>query len=398
MNRVTAWVLFDFANSTYSAVIAAVVFPVYYATAIVGNEQGLGDLWWGRAVSLSMLIVAVTSPFMGGIADISGRRKLFLIVYTFFALTAVTLFTTLREGMIVYGFVLAVIANVCVEGGLVFYNSYLPVIAPKEEVGKISAQGYAIGYLGSILSLLIALYLIKANMITAVWIEVSLLFGFFSIPLFLWMPPDTGNNGIFPAARRGFGQAGQTLKYLMRKRDSLFFVLAYFLYTDGVDTVIVFSSIFAVTTLGFTSKEVILLFLIVQVSAFIGAFGISRPIGQWGPKKVVTGSLFVWIAVVTAAYFVQTKYQYMAVAVLAGFVLGTVQAGSRALYTHFIPQGREAEFFGVYSTVGKTSSILGPLLFGTISRVFQNQRPAILSVAVLFLSGLVLLSFVREKH
>jgi UMF1 family MFS transporter len=398
--RILAWTLYDFANSTYSAVIAAVIFPVYYATVIVGNSEGLGDLWWGRAISLSMFLVAVSSPFLGGISDVSGRRKTFLMFFTLGAIVAVSLFRTLEPGMVLYGFILIVIANTCVEGGFVFYNSYLPVIAERKNFGKVSSLGYGVGYGGSIISLLIALFLINRNAINLVWFEVAILFALFSLPLFLIMPSDTKERRISDSAIRGMRQTVETIKRLFSEKDALLFLIAYFLYTDGVNTVIVFSGIFAVTTLGFTDKEIIMLFLAVQFFALLGAFSISFLMDKWGSKRVVQSSLIVWIAVSILAYHVQSKTGFFLIASMAGCVLGTIQAASRALYALFVPHGREAEFFGVYSTVGKTSSILGPLLFGMISEIFRNQRPAVLSVAILFIVGLVFLHRVdnRKAH
>jgi len=397
VKRIIAWTLFDFANSSYSAVIAAVVFPVYFATVIVGNSEGMGDLWWGRAISLSMFIVAVTSPFLGGIADASGRRKSFFLFYTAVAIVSVMLFTTLRPGLVIYGFLLIVIANTGVEGGFVFYNSYLPLIADREKIGRISAAGFAVGYVGSIVALLLAIFFIQNEMIEMVWIEVGSLFTLFSVPVFLLMPRDEARTSIFSAAGGGLQQTFRTIKSLFRKRDSLFFLTAYFLYTDGVNTVIVFASIFAVTTLHFSSTEAILLFLVVQISALIGSFAISFPIDRVGPLKIVRMSLVVWIMTTIYAFFVSSKMEFYFIAVTAGLVLGTIQAASRALYTYFIPKEKEAEYFGVYSTVGKTSSILGPLMFGLISNAFHSQRPAVMSVSILFVLGLVALSRVKIK-
>ena len=227
--KIIAWTLFDFANSSYSAVIAAVIFPVYYATVIVGNTAGLGDLWWGRAISLSMFLVAVGSPILGGIADVSGRRKSFLLILTLGAITAVLLFTTIRPGMIVYGFFLIVMANICVEGGFVFYNSFLPVIVERKDYGKVSALGYGVGYAGSIVALLIAMYLISKGTISYVWIEVALLFGIFSIPVFLNMPRDAREKSILRSALGGMKQTLETIRHLVTEKNSRLFLLSYFL-------------------------------------------------------------------------------------------------------------------------------------------------------------------------
>jgi MFS-type transporter involved in bile tolerance (Atg22 family) len=156
--HIISWTFFDFANSSYSAVIAAVVFPVFFAQTIVGNEAGRGDLWWGWAISLSMAFVAFTSPLMGGIADYGGGRKKFLFIYTALSIGAIASLSILEKGMVMEGFLLIVIANIGMEGGLVFYNSFLPRIAPRHYQGRVSAWGYMVGYAGSIISLLCALF------------------------------------------------------------------------------------------------------------------------------------------------------------------------------------------------------------------------------------------------
>ena len=394
--HVFSWTLFDFANSSYSAVIAAVVFPVYYVQTIVGNETGTGDLWWGRAISLSMVLVAVSSPFMGGIADFAGYRKKFLFFYTALSIGAVASLSFLKEGMISEGFLLIIVANLGMEGGLVFYNSFLPAIAPKHYHGRVSAWGYMVGYAGSIISLLIALLLITSGRIESVWIMVACFFGVFSLPAFFFLPGTTGRGASFlSAGKRGISHTFRTMRDIWKVKESRKFLIAFLVYEDGVNTVIVFSSIFAATTLGFLPEELIFLYLIVQTTAFAGSLVMAKPIDFWGPKKVVILSLTLWTAVAVIAFFIQLKIHFWALASCAGLGLGTVQAASRAFYVQFVPKGKEAEYFGVYSLVGKSSAIFGPLLFGYVSSSFGNQRPAILSVAALFLIGLMILAGVK---
>ena len=172
-------------------------------------------------------------------------------------------------------------------------------------------------------------------------------------------------------------------------------MLSYLAYEDGVNTVIVFSSIFAATSLGFAASELVGLYLVVQATALAGAFAMARPIDVWGPKKVVVLSLMLWTAVAVTAYFIEEKPFFFALASIAGLGLGTVQAASRAFFTQFIPPGRESEYFGIYSLVGKSSAVIGPLVFGIISSRLGSQRPAILAVSFLFVTGMVLVSFVR---
>lgn len=398
MNRKQAlsWCLFDFANSSYSAVISAVVFQVYYINRVVGNEGGRGDLWWGAAISASMLAVSLSSPFIGGIADHAGLRKRLLGVYTYACVLAVAAFSFLTPGAALAGFFLIVLANIGMEGGLVFYNSFLPQIARPDRQGRLSGWGFGVGYAGSILSLLIALPLAKAGRFDAIWLMVALFFALFSLPAFLFLPADrpTGMTAL-EAGAAGTRKAWNTLKEIWSRREPRKFLLAYLIYEDGVNTVIVFSSSLAATTFAFGQTELIGLYLAVQVTALVGAFLLSKPTDTWGPKNVVTLSLLLWSGVALSAYFVTAKSAFWAVACTAGLGLGTVQAGTRAFFTQFIPAGKEAEYFGTYALVGKSSAIMGPLVFGQVSALLGSQRPAILSIAAFFVIGLVLLTRVR---
>jgi UMF1 family MFS transporter len=391
--RVAAWCLFDFANSSYSAVIAAVVFQVWYITVVAGNADGRGDLWWGRGISLSMLLVSLSSPFIGGLADHAGVPKRLLGLYTALCVAAVASFSFLGRGDVLAGFLLLVAANIGMEGGLVFYNAFLPKIAPPGMQGRVSAWGFGVGYAGSILSLLLALPLARAGRFDAIWLVTAAFFALFSLPAFLFLPRDEATGATaWQAARRGFDGALATLREIAARRDPRRFLLAYLVYEDGVNTVIVFSGSLAAVTFGFGQGELILLYLVVQTTALAGAFALARPIDAWGPRKVVTLSLLLWTTVSVSAYLIPGKAWFWGVACVAGLGLGTVQAASRAFFSRFIPVGREAEYFGVYSLVGKTSAIAGPIMFGQISAAFGSQRPAILSIALFFAAGLILLS------
>ena len=329
--QIICWCFFDFANSSYSAVISAVVFPVYYVSVIVGNEAGQGDLWWGWAISASMAFVALTSPFLGGIADYSGKRKRLLFIYTLLCVLSVLSFSFLQKGMRFEGFILILLANIGLEGGIVFYNSFLPEIAEREYQGRVSAWGYAIGYAGSILSLLIALPLIKRGLYNETWVMVSMFFAAFSVPAFLFLPPDkTTGLSLVHSAKHGSSYLWNTLKDILKQKELRRFLTGFLIYEDGVNTIIVFSSIFAATTLGFNPKELIGLYIIVQFTALSGAFAMAKPIDLWGPKKVVIVSLVLWSSVALLAFFIYVKVYFWIVAIVAGLGLGAVQAASRA--------------------------------------------------------------------
>jgi UMF1 family MFS transporter len=374
-----------------------VVWQGYYQLVIVGNADGRGDLWWGRIISLSMLIVAVTSPMMGAVANLAGVRKSLLISYTLACVGAVALFGTVQPGMVLWGFVITVIANIGFEGGLVFYNAYLPEIAPAAYQGRVSGWGFGTGYAGSALGLLLAVAFVRNELYAPAWIAISAAYLIFAMPAFLWLPGDAAARmGVTKAARGGIRQSWQTFQEILQYKALRRFLFSYFFFEDGVNTVVYFAAGFALKTLLFTQEEAIYLFLIVQISALAGAFLWARPTDTMGPKRVLLIVIVQWSAVVTAAYFVQTKMQFFGVAVLAGTGLGAVQAASRAFMASLTPKGRESDFFGFFSLCGKSAAVIGPLLFGQISHATGgNQRLAILSVMILFILGGVLLTRVK---
>src|SRR5437667_194044 len=302
---IVAWTLYDFANSAFAAVVLATIYPAYYANAVVGNATGHGDFLWGTAISTAMVIGALTSPLLGGVADHAGARKSFLIGFTAVCVAATALMATVSAGMVLWGWVLAVVGVVTYEAAIVYYNSYLPRIAPREQLGRVSAAGFAVGYAG---------------------------------------------------------------------------------------TVVTFAGIFAAKTLGFSFTEIIVLFMLVQITALLGSAMWARPTDTRGPKFVVRLTLVQWTAVTVLAFLVQDKWHFWVVAIVAGTGLGAVQAASRTFMATLVPRDREAQFFGFYSLVGKTGAVLGPVVFGAVSWLLSgNQRAAIVAVGLFFIVGLVLL-------
>ncbi|HEB75071.1 MAG TPA: MFS transporter [Nitrospirae bacterium] len=392
--QILSWCLYDFANSSYSAVITAVIFPVYFVK-VIAEDPATGDLWWGRAVSLSMLVVAVTSPVLGGISDHAGLRKRLFVAYSLVCVVSVGFLAFVGEGMVFEAFLLVIVANAAMEGALVFYNAYLPDIAPKDQLGRVSGWGFGLGYAGSVLALLLALLLMRNGAIRLSWPMVSVFFLVFSLPAFRFLPRDRPSGRPGRAALVGLKSTLRLLAEVLRTRRVRRFLLAYWLYKDGVNTIIIFSSIYASVTLGFTGSELVILYLLVQVSAMAGSVALSAPTDRWGAKSVVVLSLLLWIAVTVSAYLVDDKGAFWAIATMAGLGLGSVQAASRALFSGFIPHGKEGEYFGIYALAGKTSAVIGPALFGMISSAAGSQRPAVLSVLVLFVLGLAVLSSVE---
>ena len=281
---VVAWLLYDFANSAYVAVIPGTVYSKYYALAVVGNEHGQGDFWWGLSVTISMVIVAVASPPLGAIADHAGVRKRFLGLLTYLSVGATVLMATVRPGDVVWGLVLAVVGTVGFEAAIVYYNAYLPDLADASWRGRLSAYGFATGYAGSALALAAALPFALGGWYGGAFLTAAALFGVFALPAMLFLPPDRpgGSRSARPCGsgspKRGDPPADLRLPNLRG------FLLAYLFFEDGVNTVVYFSSIFAGHTLGFTTAEVIGLYFVVQLSALAGAWLWARPIDTWGPK------------------------------------------------------------------------------------------------------------------
>lgn len=395
---VRAWILYDFANSIFPAVVTTAVFPLFYVNVIVADDAGLGDLWWGRAVSLSALLVAFTSPLLGAIADRSGVRKKFFAFYVAVCLVGVALMTTLEPGMIIAGFLFFVIANVGFESAAVFYNAYLPDIAPPERLGEVSGKGFGWGYLGSALGLLLVLPFGMRERYEFIWPIVVAFFVLFSIPAFRRLPADrTGQMPVGQAALLGIRKLKSIAAEAWRIPDLRRFLLAYFFYIDGVLTIIAMAGVIAGVTFGFTTQGVIILFLIVQFSAMAGALTMAKPTDRLGPKKVLTWVLFLWVAAGVSAYFIQGQTAFYVLAMVAGIGLGTVQSASRAFMASLIPDGREAQMFGFYALCGRSSSVLGPLLFGMVVYwAGGNQRPGFLLLTGFFLIGLILLQRVRD--
>ena len=395
--HVVSWALYDFAGSIYSSVIATAVFAVYFANVIVGGEEGRGDQLWGQVVALSVAVVALSSPLLGAVADRAGARRKLLVAYTLAGLLAVAGFTRLEPGAVGIAFALAVLANIGFEGAQVFYNAYLPDIAPKSHQGRISGLGFGLGYAGSAVGLIAAIPLARAQRFDLLWLMVSGWWLLFSLPAFLLLPEPSGaGESIGQAAANGLREFRRLVREVLGLRELRRFLLAYFFYIDGVNTVIAMAALFATGTLGFTQAEVIVLFLVVQFSALIGSFALARPTDAIGPKRVIMGTLVLWGAVAVSAYFVASKTVFFVIAVMAGTGLGSIQAASRSFMSGLIPEGKEAEMFGFYSFAGKTSSIMGPLVFGYVSAATGNQRLAVVAIAIFFIVGGILLVRVRD--
>lgn len=390
---VVSWCLYDFGNSAF-AVMFSTFFGGYYSAAVVDGSRG--EFLWGAAMSASMLLVAVSAPFLGGIADHSGARKRMLAAYTAAGIGTVLLFPWVEPGMVLAGFLVAVLANVAFEGGTVFYNAYLPDIAPPTHQGRVSGWGFATGYVGSLAALGAAAFFFARDRHDGAWLALAAQWALFAVPALLFLPEDRRTGvGVLDAARTGFRRTFDVVREVLGMRELRRFLLAYFVYEDGVNTVIVMAGVYARKTLDFSQGELVAMLGIVQLAALLGSLAMAGPTDRLGPKRVVRATLLWWTGVVVFAFFATTKASFLAAAGLAGLGLGGVQAASRAFMARLVPQGREAEMFGFYALCGRTGAVLGPVLYGAIATLVGGQRPAILFVACFYLVGWVLVGRVN---
>jgi MFS transporter, UMF1 family len=404
--QIFVWTLFDFANTSFSVLIVAVGYSLYFKQIVVGGA-GRGDFFWGLAVSVSMLLTALIAPVLGAASDFSHSRKKFLFWFTGVSVVCTALLFFVQADMILVGSALFILANIGFEGGIVFYNAFLPALSQRETVGRISGYGFAMGYLGSLVSLLIAIPLYAGGFATdnlpnvrISFLLAAAMFMFFSLPLFLFLndaPPLVQRTESYIKA--GYNRVIDTIRHVRSYRQIARFLLAFFIYNDGVLTVISFASIFAQETLKFSLQDILLLFAVVQASAIGGSLIFGSLTDRVGPKKTIVVSLLCWIVVVISAYFVESKAVFYVVGMIAGASMGGSQSASRSLMALLTPRDREAEFFGFYDGFcGKASAVIGTFVFGVLSWATGSQRVAVISVGLFFLVGLWLLNQVEEPN
>jgi len=395
---VAAWASFDFANSSFAMIMVTFVYPLYFGNVIV--TDGKGDLYWGIAMSLSMLLVALLAPALGAIADSTRSKKIFLAAFTALAVLGTAGAAFLEPGMVLTGALLFVLANAGFEGGIVFYDAFLPEIAPRERYGRISGLGFATGYIGSLVIILLTKDLLLTNKIPEAFLITAGVFALFAIPLFLFVPEKKASRSTrsIETVRASFRQILTTLKNIRRFPSLAWFLLAFFLYNDAILTVIGFSGRYAKNTLKFETSDLIILLMMVQAIAVIGSLIFGYVADKLGAKRTIIITLCIWIIVILGAYLSTDVASFYIVAAMTGIALGSSQATSRSLMAKLTPVEHTAEFFGFYDGFcGKASAVIGPLLFGFLSTSF-GQRPAIVSLGVLFILGLLFMRKVEDNH
>ena len=401
--KVWAWSMYDWANSAFSTTVMAGFFPIFFEKYWSNPDDVIQSTYQlGWANSLASIVVAALAPFLGAIADRGSAKKKFLIFFCYMGVVMTGGLYMVGQGQWQMAVMVYIAASVGFMGANIFYDSLLPSVAPKEKMNYVSSLGFAIGYIGGGLLFLInvLMYLHPqwfgiADTTTAIklsFLSVAVWWGVFTIPLLLFVPEPQISDSLplVRAISAGYRQLRITFIQIRQLKIIGMFLLAYWLYIDGVDTIIRMSVKMG-SSLGFEAGDLITALLMVQFIAFPAALGYNWFASKIGTKKAVLIAIGGYSVVTLLAYFMTVKLHFYILAALIGLFQGGVQALSRSLFTRLIPRGKEAEFFGFYNMLGKFAAVIGPIMMGWVTLATGNVRLGILSILILFISGALLL-------
>ncbi|MFZ5764870.1 MAG: MFS transporter [Thermodesulfobacteriota bacterium] len=407
---VLAWAFYDWANSAFATCVMAGFFPVFFKQYwCAGMEAGASTFRLGLANSIGSLIIIILAPLLGAISDQAGGRKPFLFFFTLLGAAMSGLLFFVPQGDWLSAFYLYIGGIIGFSGGIVFYDALLVTVAAPTESDRVSALGYALGYLGG--GLIFALHVaatIRPDLfglddagqaVRISFLSVAFWWIGFALPLMRWVP-DTATarrKNLIAATRDGIGQLILTGRDIAAARVVLVFLAAYWLYIDGLDTIVRMAVDYGLA-LGFSSTDLILALLITQFVGFPAALVFGRLGERFGTRRSILVGIGVYLLVTIWAMFMKTVGEFYLMAATIGLVQGGVQSLSRSLYSRLIPAGKAAEFFGFYNMLGKFAAVIGPGLMGAISILTGSARLSLLAVILLFVGGGILLLFVDEEE
>jgi UMF1 family MFS transporter len=408
---VWSWALYDWANSAFTTLVVTFIYGTYFSEAMAPDAV-TGTTWWGRAIGVSAVFIAVLSPLAGAAADRGGTRKRALAVATAVCVTGSTVLAFIAPGstgaaMLALG--IFIVSNVAFEMGMVFYNAFLPSIAPADRIGRISGYGWGLGYVGGLVCMVVALvgfvqpdvpwfglskeagFNVRAtNLLVAVW------FGVFSLPLFLFVPEQrTGAAAL--GLREAFADLRRTFLAIARYRVVLRYLVARLIYNDGLVTVFAFGGIYAAGTFGMELSEVILFGIAINVLSGLGAVIFGVVDDRLGGTRTILITLGALSVATLMAVWAPNRTWFWVAGMLIGIFVGPNQSASRSLMARFVPARQQAEFFGFYAFSGKITSFLGPILLAEATSVFDSQRAGVATVLLFFVVGGWLLATVDER-
>ncbi len=408
-----AWAMYDWANSAFMATVVAAVFPIYFATVAAADlDPEVASFRFATTTFIALSITAVLSPVLGAVADFAGVKKKMLGAFLALGVVATACMFFVHRGDWLLAAILFAVANIGVTASFVFYDSFLPHIASRDEMDRVSTAGYALGYLGG--GLLLA--------VNTAWIQFPGLFGIagselaarlsflsvavwwvgFAIPLFRTIPEparaleadeQAGEN----ALRAAFARLGETLRELRGYKQALVMMLAFLVYNDGINTIIRMATVYG-TEIGLEQGALITALMLVQFVGIPFAFLFGQLAQRLGTKQSIFLALGVYTGISIFAYGMTTETEFFVLAMLVGMVQGGSQALSRSLFASMVPQHKSSEFFGFFGVFEKFAGIAGPGLFALMILVTGSSRGAILSLIAFFVVGGVLLAMVDVEE
>jgi UMF1 family MFS transporter len=404
--------MYDWANSAFWSTVITAVFPAFfasYAAAGLSGVEAASRFAWGTTIALT--IVALTAPVLGALADHRPLKKRLLLIFLLIGVTATLLMATIGRGQWRYALGLFMVANVGVASTLVFYDSLLPHLAAPDQIDRVSTAGFAMGYIGGGILLLVNLAWIltpttfglpdATAAVRLTFVSVGVWWLVFSWPLFRRVPEPTVRLEALRASGPALAVAAaaaawRTFTELRRNRHAFLMLLAFLLYNDGIQTLIRMSSIYG-AEVGIDQNAQIAAFVMVQFVGVPCSFLFGALAGRIGAKTAIFLALAVYTSTGVIGYFMTTAWQFFVLAFLVGLVQGGSQALSRSLFARMTPRAKSSEYFGFFAVFEKFAGIFGPLLFGASVTLFQSSRAAVLSVIAFFVAGAIVLSFVNVE-
>ncbi len=404
-----SWALYDWANSAYATTVMAGFFPLFFkAYYSAGTDATVSTAQLGFANSISSFIIVLIAPLLGAIADGASLKKRFLFLFAYLGILMSALLSIVGEGEWELAVFIYVLANIGFMGSNTFYDGLLPSVSNEKNVDFISGLGFSLGYLGGGVLFGVNVWMLQdfaffgfrgeAEAIKASFISVAIWWGVFSLPLLLFVKEkrDETKTKTTTLIKDGYLRLKTTFSKIRQLKGLLLFLIAYWLYIDGVDTIIRMAVDYGMA-LGFDSGSLILALLIVQFVGFPATLVFAKLATLWDTKKAIFLAIGIYIFIIIWASAMEEVYEFYILAVMIALVQGGIQALSRSYYAKMIPPHRAAEFFGFYNLLGKFAAILGPLLVAMVALLTENSRVAMGSIVIFFIAGAILLYFVDEK-
>ncbi len=406
---INAWSMYDWANSAFATTIMAAVLPIYYRAiaepTLTGNQI---TSYWAYTNSIALLLIAVASPILGAMADFRGHKKRYLTIFALLGIIATAFMFFLTTGDWFLASTLFILGNIGFAGANIFYDSLLPHIAKKDDIDQISTRGYAMGYLGGgiLLAVNLAMIMFAPDHLTGLMTRISLAsvavwWLVFTIPLWRQIaePPRKIFKGEVDSNpfRAGFKRLVETFKEIQKYGDLFKFLVAFWLYNDGIGTIIKMATTYG-DEIGIEDTSLIVVLLIVQFVGIPFSFAFGWLARKIGTKRSIYLALGVYSLISIGGYFLSNATHFLILGFAVAMVQGGAQALSRSLYGRMVPKAQSAEFFSFFSVSGKFAGIFGPLVFGLVSQLFGNSRLGIISLIIFFITGGLMLTRVDEKE